>query len=113
MGDEAAGVRSICYPAYRGDGLLRSATPESQFAGGGKAHIVSKFQSIFWPDRVRIEMRSPRGSIYWRTLMEKFCAFVENKTPKPLEIPKIPTIYNNDPFLRARKRLGNHVELRK
>lgn len=45
--------------------------------------------------------------------MEKFCAFVENRTPKPLEIPKIPTIYHNDPFLRARKRLGLHVDLKK
>lgn len=44
--------------------------------------------------------------------MEKFCAFIENSTPEPLEIPKIPTLYCNDPFLRARKRLGL-VELKK
>lgn len=45
--------------------------------------------------------------------MEKFCAFVENRTPGPLEIPKILTIYHNDPFLLARKRLGLHVDLKK
>lgn len=44
--------------------------------------------------------------------MEKFSAFVENRTPEPLEIPKIPIIYHNDPFLRARKRLGPHVDLK-
>lgn len=45
--------------------------------------------------------------------MEKFCAFVENRTPEPLDIPKIPIIYHNDPFLRARKRLGPQVDLKK
>lgn len=45
--------------------------------------------------------------------MGKFSAFVENRTPEPLEIPKVPIIYNNDPFLRARKRLGPHVDLKK
>lgn len=94
-------------------GCSDSATAESQFVGQGKAHIVSKFQKIFWPDRVRVGVRSPGGSIYWRILMEKFCAFVENRTSEPLEIPKIPTIYCNDPFLRARKRLGLHVQLKK
>lgn len=58
-------------------------------------------------------MRSLGGSIYWRILMEKFCAFVENRTPEPLEILKIPTIYRNDPLLWARKRLGLHVDLKK
>lgn len=53
-----------------------SATAESQFVGQGKAHIVSKFEKIFWPDRLRVGVRSPGGSIYWRILMEKFCAFV-------------------------------------
>lgn len=38
---------------------------------------------------------------------------MENQTFEPLEIPKIPIIYCNDPFLRARKRLGSHVELSK
>lgn len=45
--------------------------------------------------------------------MEKFCAFVENRSSDPLEIPRIPTIYHNDPFLRARKILGLHVDLKK
>lgn len=45
--------------------------------------------------------------------MERFCAFVENKTLEPLEIPKISTIYCNDPLLRAKKRLGSHAELSK
>lgn len=45
--------------------------------------------------------------------MEKFSAFVENRTPEPLEIPKVPIIYHNDPFLRVRKRLGPHVDLKK
>lgn len=87
-------------------GCSDSVTVESQYISNGKAHIVSKFQKIFWPDRVRIGLRSPGGAIYWTTLMEKFCAFVENGSSKPLEIPKIPTIYHNDLFLRARKRLG-------
>lgn len=90
-----------------------SATAESQFIGQGRTHIVSKFKKTFWPDRVRVGVRSPRGSIYWKILMKKFCAFVENRTPEPWEIPKIPTIYHNDPFLRTRKRLGLHVELKK
>lgn len=45
--------------------------------------------------------------------MENFCAFVENKAPEPLEIPNIPMMYCNDPFFRARKRLGLHVEMKK
>lgn len=45
--------------------------------------------------------------------MGKFCVFVENRTSEPLEIPKIQTIYHNDPFLRARKRLALHVDLKK
>lgn len=53
-------------------GCSDSVTVESQFIGDGKAHMVSKFQKIFWPDRVRIGVRSPDGAIYWRMLMEKF-----------------------------------------
>lgn len=45
--------------------------------------------------------------------MEKFSAFVENRTPELLEILKVPIIYHNDPFLRARKKLGPHVDLKK
>lgn len=94
-------------------GCFNSATTESQFIGNGKAHIMSMFQRIFWPDATRIGVRPPGRSIYWRTLVERFCAFVENQTPEPLEIPKIPIIYCNDPFLRARKRLGSHDNLSK
>lgn len=93
-------------------GCSSSTTAEAQFIGQGKTH-VSKFKKTFWPDRVRVGVRSPGGAIYWRILMEKFCAFVENRTPESLEIPKIPTIYHNDPFLRARERLGLHVDLKK
>lgn len=45
--------------------------------------------------------------------MEKFCTFVEDQTSKSLEISKIPIIYYSDPFLRAKKRLGSLVELKK
>lgn len=94
-------------------GCSSSATKESQFIGQGKAHIASKFKKTFWPNRVRVGVRSPGDSIYWKILTEMFCAFVENRTPELLEIPKIPTIYHNDPFLRTRKRLGLHVDLKK
>lgn len=94
-------------------GCSGSATAEIQFIGQGKTHIASKFTQTFWPDRARVGVRSPGGAIYWKILMEKFSAFAENRTPEPLEIPKIPIIYHNDPFLRARKRLGPHVDLKK
>lgn len=45
--------------------------------------------------------------------MERFCAFVEDQASESLEIPRIPTVYCNDAFLRARKRLSSHVNLSK
>lgn len=111
MGDEVVRIRSICYPTHRTNVLLQLDDCGVQFVGGGKASIVSKFQRIFRIDKVRIWVRSLNGSIYWGTLMENY--FVEDQTSESLKIPKIPIIYWNDPFLRVRKRLGNHVELKK
>lgn len=50
-------------------GCSSSITAESQFIGQGRTHIVSKFKKIFWPDRTRVGVKFPGGSIYWRTLM--------------------------------------------
>lgn len=65
-------------------GCSGSMTAEAQFIGQGRTHKVSKFKKIFWPDKIRVGVRSPKGSIYRRNLMEKFCAFMENRTPEPL-----------------------------
>lgn len=86
---------------------LRS--PNSSVRG---RHISFPSSRIFFGLIVRVGVRSPGGSIYWRILIEKLCAFVENRTFEPLEIPKIPTIYHNDPFLRARKKFGLHIDLK-
>lgn len=91
-------------------GCLDSTTVESQFVGEDKAYIVSKFQSIFWPDGARVGVRTPGGSLYWRTLLDDLCTFVEKQSAESLEIPRIPLVYCNDAFLRARKRLGNFAE---
>lgn len=88
-------------------------TVESQFIGEGKVHIMSKFQSIFWLDGVRIGVRTPRGSIYYRKLLESLCDFVEEQSAESLEIPMIPLVYHSDAFIRARKRLRNFVILSK
>lgn len=45
-------------------GCSGSATAEAQFTGQGKTHIISKFKRTFWPDRMRVRVRSPEGAIY-------------------------------------------------
>lgn len=93
-----------------GDGLLRLDDRESKFVRKDKVHIVS-FRRSFWPDVVRIGVRTPRGSVYWRTLLDNLYAFVEDQASESLEIPRIPIVYCNDAFLRTRKRLDIHADL--
>lgn len=45
-------------------GCSSSATTEAQFIGQGKTRTISKFKRTFWPDRVRVGVRSPGGAIY-------------------------------------------------
>lgn len=47
-----------------GMGCSDFLTAESQFVGQDKEHIVSKFHTIYWPDVVRVVVRSPAGSTY-------------------------------------------------
>lgn len=47
-----------------GMGCSDFLTAESQFVGQDKEHIVTNFHTIYWPDVVRVVVRSPAGSIY-------------------------------------------------
>lgn len=44
-------------------------------------------------------MRTPGGLVYWRTLLQDFCTFVEQQLGEFLEIPKVPLVYYNYAFL--------------
>lgn len=44
-------------------------------------------------------MRTPGGLVYWRTLLQDFCTFVEEQSTEALEIPKVPLVYYNEAFL--------------
>lgn len=44
-------------------GCSGSTTAESQLIGQGRMHIVSMFKKTFWPDRIRVGVRSPESLI--------------------------------------------------
>lgn len=58
-------------------GCSNILTAEEQVFGKGMEHIVTKFQSIFWPNKARVGVRSPGGSIYWKKSL--LCDFVLNQ----------------------------------
>lgn len=58
-------------------GCSNSSLVESQFVGEGKALIISKFKTIFWPSGARVGVRTLGGFVYWRTLLYQFYVFVE------------------------------------
>lgn len=63
-------------------GYSNLVTIEVPFIGEGKAHIVSKFRFIFWPDKARMEMRCSGGSIYWKKNLLKMSEFVVSQDEK-------------------------------
>lgn len=87
-----------------GTGYSDSSLVESQFVGDGKSLVISKFKTVFWPSGARVGVKTPGGSVYWRTLLHQLCVFVEQQSKESLLIPKVLTVYCNDAFLRARKK---------
>lgn len=53
-------TREMGYP-----GLLNVV---EQFLGEGKEQILSKYESMFWPNKARMGIRSSGSSIYWKNL---------------------------------------------
>lgn len=47
-------------------GCLNALTVKEKFVGEGIEHVLANFQSVFWPDKTRVGVRSPGGSIYWK-----------------------------------------------
>lgn len=56
--------------------------------------------------RQRVEVRSPRGSIYWRNYLKILCDFVEDQCKKTLEIADARPIWNKDPFIHIKRDVG-------
>lgn len=75
-------------------GFSNLATVEAQFMGEGREQILSKFESMFWPDKEGMGLRSPGGSIYWKTNLGKMSEFMliqdestlKISNPRPIEL---------------------------
>lgn len=79
---------------------------ESLFVGEGREYIVSKFQSIYWPDKLRVGLRSPGGSIYIKKSLSTMSDFVLDQPEQTLEITETDLAWNRDRFLRIKEMLG-------
>lgn len=60
-----------------------------QFIEEAKEQIIFKFESIFWPDKGRMEVRSLCGLIYWKKNLGKMFQFVLSKYEDVLEVTKL------------------------
>lgn len=71
--------------------------------GEGRKHIVAILQSMFWPGKARMEVRSPGGSIYWKKNLSMIYDFILNQDEKTLEIAETGPTWNKDHFLRIKR----------
>lgn len=76
-------------------------TTESQFVGEGREHIVAKFQSVYWPDKSSIWVRSLGGSIYKKNNLNTMTDFVLDQNEETPEIAKGGPVWNKDHFVRV------------
>lgn len=75
-----------------------------QFIGEAKEWIIFKFESLFWPDKGRMEVRSLYGSIYWKKNLGKMLEFVLSKYETHMRLPN--SVWCKDLFMRIKRNVG-------
>lgn len=65
---------------------------QAQGSGAGGEHILSKFESIFWPDEARMGVRSLGSSVYWKKNLSKCASLFEFKVGRLLKLLR-PVLY--------------------
>lgn len=80
-------------------GCSNALTAESQFIADGREQIVAKFQSMYWPNKARVGVRSLGGFIYQRKNVSMMRDFVEDQNEEIVEVAKAGLVWNSDPSL--------------
>lgn len=68
--------------------------------------MVGKFHAMYWPDRERVGVRSPRGSIYCRKNFSLMSTFIEDQNEKIPDFAVVGLIWNKESFLRIERNVG-------